>query len=124
MQTTPQSTPACTANPSTSKSPVTMTDLLNLVAVKILGKWELFGILLDIPQEELDTFPEHNPKECFIRVFSSWKRKGTPEYSWETIIKTLTMPIMAENRLAAEIEDTLAKKPIPSSSYSLADAFQ
>ena len=101
-----------------------MTDLLNLVAVKILSKWEIFGILLDIPVEELNTYPGHNCKECFIRVLSAWKRKGTPEYSWTTIIKILQMPIMGEDRLAADVEETLAKKPIPTPSYSLVDGFQ
>ena len=62
-------------------SPVSLPDLLNHVGVKILSKWKMFGIQLELPVSELDTYPSHNCLECYARVFASWERKGSPELS-------------------------------------------
>ena len=92
-------------------NPVSARDFLNHVAVRILKQWKSFGIQLDIPTSELDTYPSHDHKECFTRVFVSWEKKGSPELSWETVINILKLSIIGERRLAKEI-----KKIAPSTS--------
>ena len=89
-------------------NPVSARDFLNHVAVKILKQWKMFGIQLDIPVSELDTYPSHNFKECFTRVFASWERKGSPDLSWGTVIDILESPIIDEGRLAEEIKEKMA----------------
>jgi len=75
----------------------------------------MFGIQLDIPVSELDTYPSHDHKECFTRVFASWERKGSPNLSWGTVINILKLPIVGERRLAEEIKEKMA----PSTSLPL-----
>ena len=89
-------------------SPVSLPDLLNHVGVKILSKWKMFGIQLEVPVSELDTYPSHNCLECYARVFASWERKGSPELSWGTVISVLESPTISERRLAVEIREKMA----------------
>ena len=68
----------------------------------------MFGMQLDIPVSELDTYPSHDHKECFTRVFTSWEKKGRPDLSWGTVIDILESPIIDEGRLAEEIKEKMA----------------
>ena len=72
----------------------------------------MFGIQLELPVSELDTYPSHNCLECYARVFASWERKGSPDLSWGTVIDILECPIIGERRLAEEIKE----KMVPSTS--------
>ena len=67
------------------------------------SRWKEFGILLDIPLSELDTFPAHSCVECFVRVFDSWERRGRPEFTWETVIRVLESPPLEEMMLAQKV---------------------
>ena len=89
-------------------NPVSLPDLLNHVAARILSKWKMFGIQLEIPVSELDTYPSHDCQECYARVFAAWERKGSPELSWGTVISVLESPIISERRLAVEIREKMA----------------
>ena len=88
-------------------NPVSLSDFLNHVAVRILKKWKMFGIQLKLPVSELDTHPSHDCLECYIRVFVSWEGKGSPELSWGTVIGVLESPIISERRLAEEIKEKM-----------------
>ena len=87
--------------------PVSRCDFLNHVAVRILGKWMIFGIHLEIPVTELNTYPSHDVKVCFACVFASWERKGSPDLSWGTVIDILERPIIDERQLAEEIKEKM-----------------
>ena len=67
------------------------------------SRWREFGILLDIPLSELDTFPAHSCVECFVRVIDSWERRGRPEFTWETVIRVLESPPLEEMMLAQKV---------------------
>ena len=106
----PQQSSMTCAKPLTSATPttpVTLKNLLNFVAAKIPRKWMDFGIQLDIPYEELETYPRHDCKECFNKVFSTWKRNGSPPYTWETVIDVLESPSVNEKELAQSIRKLL-----------------
>lgn len=94
--------------------PVTLENLLNLVAAKIPNKWYEFGILLSISPEELDTY-NHTPIKCFARVFTTWEKNTSPDYTWETVIDNLESPTIKEKRLAQEIRRkvTICHSPSP-----------
>jgi len=68
----------------------------------------MFGIQLEIPISELDTYPSHNCLECYAHVFASWERKGSPELSWGTVIGVLESPTIKARRLAEEIKEKMA----------------
>jgi len=98
--------------------PVTLAKLLNLVAARIPSKWKEFGILLNIPSEELEAYPSHHCTECFTRVFVKWKSNNSPDYTWETVINNLESPIINEKRLAQEIRSIVTTRHSPPPSYS------
>ena len=89
--------------PRTPTTPVTLKHLLDFVAAEIPSKWKIFGIQLDIPNDILETYPSHNSTECFIQVFSTWKRNSSPPYTWETVINVLESRSINERSLAEEI---------------------
>ena len=99
-------------------NPVSLRDLLNHVAVRILNKWKMFGTQLDVPRSELNTYPSHDCLECFSCVFDSWERKGSPDLSWETVIGVLESPALEEKQLVIEIKEKMASS-IPYRSHSL-----
>ena len=89
------------------QSSPTLPAFLTHIGSQLLSKWKTFGILLEIPFSELDTYPIHSPVECFARVFDTWERKGSPAFSWETVINVLESPLMEEMTLAQKVRDIL-----------------
>ena len=88
----------------------TMRDPLNKVASKALGKWERIGLSLDIDLEHLKSFSklqQQDPILCYSEVFTVWRKKADPPFTWATIVDTLKDPIVGEVKLAAEIEEWL-----------------
>jgi len=103
----PQQSSITCAKPATPTTQVSLKNLSNLVAAKIPSKWKKFGIQLDLPYEELETYPSHDCEECFNKVFSTWKRNGSPRYSWEMVIDVLESPSVNAKELAQRIRKLL-----------------
>ena len=77
---------------------------MNNVAAKIPVKWYKFGVQLNIPTGTLSAVHKHTDLECFIEVFSIWKRSLSLEpISWATVIAVLESPSINEKRLAADL---------------------
>ena len=77
---------------------------MNNVAAKIPAKWNEFGVQLDIPTSTLNAVRKHTAQECFIEVFSIWKRSLSCEpISWVTVIAVLESPSIDEKKLAADL---------------------
>ena len=89
-----------------SRAP-TIIDLLNKVASRVLDKWAIIGLSLNIELHLLKTQQIHNPILCYHEIFTVWQRKADPPFTWATIIDTLKDPIVGEVKLAAEIEEWL-----------------
>ena len=81
-----------------------MKDLLNQVASKAKDKWKIVGIQLEIGQDQLNTIKHSNPIECYSEIFELWKNRGTPPFTWETILEALTSPAVEEGALANKVE--------------------
>ena len=84
-----------------------MNDLLNRVASRAMDKWEVFGLQLNIPPQQLNTIQKSSPILCFADVFDIWERKSDPPFTWATIVEALRSPIVNENNVAKEIVDWL-----------------
>ena len=87
-----------------------MRNLMNQVAAKCPGKWMLVGIQLGLHPTQLDTFPalcSNNQLICFVEVFSSWEKKGSPSYSWTAIIEALKSDSVSECNLAKNVKKWL-----------------
>ena len=77
---------------------------MNNIAAKIPAKWYTFGVHLNISTGTLDAVHKHSDLECFIEVFSIWKRSLSREpISWVTVIAVLESPSIDERRLAADL---------------------
>ena len=112
MQAVPQ--PSKTASPPGPTSvkpklvlsdPPVHSDLLNKVAVEIPQKWKEFGLQLQISHADIGAISMSNqtPILCFSEVFEKWRTKGSPPYTWGTIINALKAPIVEEVQLANKL---------------------
>ena len=91
----------------------TLPDLLNRVASRARDKWDVVGLQLGIEEQQLSTIStEHQdaPIRCYSKVFSLWKNKADPPYTWRTIVGVLRAPIVEREDLAIEIETWLSPK--------------
>ena len=91
--------------------PLNLSNFMNYVGSNMLSKWQSFGILVDIPLSNLETYPTQSPINCFARVFDSWQRSGSPEFSWETVINILESPLLGEMQLAENVREMITLHP-------------
>lgn len=89
------------------ESPLTLPIFLSHIGSQMPSKWRSFGILLEIPFSEMDTYPSHSCLDCFARVFDTWEKKGSPEFSWETVIGLLESPLLEERQLAHKVRQMI-----------------
>ena len=84
-------------------------DLLNKVATRVRYKWEEIGMQLNIDGSHLKSIwiTRQDPVRCFADIFDVWQRRGSPPYTWATIIDALRAPIVDEIQLANELEESL-----------------
>ena len=96
---------------SLDKDP-TLPYLLDRVASKARDKWDMVGLQLGIEEQQLSTIStEHrDPIRCYSKVFTLWKNKADPPYTWRTIVGVLRAPIVGREDLAIEIETWLSSK--------------
>ena len=91
-------------------SPPSTAAFLNKVATKIPAKWKLFAYSLNMEEDALDEVTlklQHSPTECFMSVFSSWKKERDPPFTWETVIDILQSPAVAEKNMAEDIKHNM-----------------
>ena len=91
--------------------PPTFTDLMNGVATKVVSKWQMIGILLHVSYSELERISKEKD-DIFMRlaeVFDLWQKRGSPPYTWTTIIDALRAPLVGEVQLAKEVEEWVTK---------------
>ena len=89
-----------------------MKELLNQIASKAEDMWHIVGIELDIDDHELNAIEHANPGPilCYLKVFELWKKKGTPPFTWTTILDALRSPAVGVNDLARYVEAWLDQR--------------
>ena len=91
-----------------------MKELLNQIASKAKDMWHIaqhiVGIELDIDDHELNAIVHANPVQCYLKVFELWKKKGTPPFTWTTILDALRSPAVGVNDLARGVEAWLEQR--------------
>ena len=82
---------------------------MNRVAAQCMDKWKFVGIQLNIEDAELNSIESlwRNDQRCFMEVFDLWRRKGSPPYTWTTIIDILKTPSVCEEKVARDLEEWL-----------------
>ena len=84
---------------------------MNRVAARCMNKWKLVGIQLEIDDAQLKSIRpsscETDQQLCFMEVFNHWKSKGSPPYTWSTIIDVLKTSSVGEEKVARDLEKWL-----------------
>ena len=88
------------------QNPPKISDLLNKVAAEVLNKWEILGLQLELEYVQLETISNKHQDNSlrFAGVFELWQKRGSPPYTWATIIDALRTKIVGEVQLAYELE--------------------
>ena len=87
-----------------------MKELLNQIASKAQDMWHIVGIELDIDDHELNAIVHGSPVRCYLKVFELWRKKGTPPFTWTTILDALKSPAVGANDLARDVEAWLEQR--------------
>ena len=84
-------------------------ELMNRVAARCMDQWELVGVQLDIDDAQLNSIRSscRTDQQCFKKVFDLWRRKGSPPYTWATIINVLEAPSVGEGTVAKDVLEWL-----------------
>ena len=91
-------------------SPPDRCDLLDKVAAVARDKWEQVALQLGIKPDRIhsiQTVKQGQPIHCYTEIFNMWESKGSPPYTWATIINALRAPAVEEERLANELQEWL-----------------
>ncbi len=85
-------------------------DLMNRVAATIPTKWRNLGIQLGLPPNDLDVFEARHGGD-YLRIYScifmAWEKQVTKPFTWEVLISSLKTPLLAEYKLAEDIQIVL-----------------
>ena len=87
--------------------PPVHSDLLNKVGVKIKHKWREIGLQLQVSNADIlaISMSSQIPLLCFSEVLEKWRTKGSPPYTWITMIAALRAPVVDEIALANDIDN-------------------
>ena len=91
-------------------APPDLLDLLNKVAAEATDKWELVAAQLGIKPSRINsigTVKQGQPIKCYTEIFDMWERKGSPPYTWATIINVLRAPSIEEGGIANKLQEWL-----------------
>ena len=91
--------------------------LMEKVAAVIPHKYEMVGLQLGLTPSELQVIGPHHPKledyhRAFCEMFAVWKRRGSPPYTWRTIIGVLRTASVGEVRLSEELTSLITSSHV------------
>ena len=95
---------------SALNTPPELCDLLDKVAAQTKNKWFLVAAQLGITYDDICSIQsekQSDPMACYFVVFAAWKNKGSPPYTWATVIKALRAPSVGKDQLAKDLEEWL-----------------
>ena len=84
---------------------------MNRVAAPCMDQWELVGVQLDINDAQLNSIRSsyRTDQQRFKAVFDLWRRKGSPAYTWTTIINVLEARSVGERKVAQDVTEWLSR---------------
>ena len=95
---------------SSLQAPPDLLDLLNKVAAEARDKLEPVAVQLGIKPDRICSIQiekQGQPIPCYIQIFDIWKNKGSPPYTWGTIINALRASSVGKDQLANELQEWL-----------------
>ena len=97
----------CTVPVSLDSEP-SLPLLMDKVAAVIPSKYWAIGLQLGLTTAELQAIcPQQqgleNYRRAFGEIFDVWRRRGSPPYTWRTLIDVLRSPSVGEVQLSVEL---------------------
>ena len=67
--------------------------------------WEYIGVSLGLTAVDLDRIQKDcsEEKSRFIKVLTTWEKRGNPSFTWNTIVDVLRSRLVNENVLAKKL---------------------
>ena len=88
-----------------------LPDLLNTVAAKAkANNWEQIAIQLKLSDVDSIREARSDTMSRYTEVFKVWRRRGSPPYTWATMINVLRTPAVNEVRLASEVMEWVQRR--------------
>ena len=105
----------CTVPVSLDSEP-SLPHLMEKVAAVIPHKYEMVGLQLGVTLGELQAIrPQHQGLEGYHRafgeIFDVWRRRGSPPYTWRTLIGVLSSAIVGEVQLSGQLTSWITQGP-------------
>ncbi|KAL5506367.1 hypothetical protein EMCRGX_G007991 [Ephydatia muelleri] len=94
--------------PVTLDSEPSLQHLMEKVAAVIPSKYEMVGLQLGLTPAQLQAIrPQHQSLEdyhrAFSEIFSEWRRRGSPPYTWKILIDVLRSASVGEVLLSEQL---------------------
>ena len=73
--------------------------------VHATNHWEFIGVSLELTAVDLDRIQKDcsDEESRFMKVLTTWEKRGNPPFTWNTIVDVLKSPLVNENVLAKKL---------------------
>ena len=101
--------------PVSLDSEPSLQHLIEKVAAVIPSKYEMVGLQLGLTPSQLQAIrPQHQSLEDYHRafgeLFSEWRRRGSPPYTWRTLIGVLRNASVSEVLLSEKLTSWITQQ--------------
>ena len=95
-------------NSTALDSEPSLVHLMDKVAAVIPHKYEIVGLQLGLTLAQLQVIGPRHPNleehhRAFGEIFGEWRRRGSPPYSWKTLISVLRSASVGEILLSEQL---------------------
>ena len=102
--------------PVSLDSEPSLPHLMERVAAVIPNKCEMVGLQLGLTLAELQVIGPRHPtleehQRAFGEIFDVWRRRGTPPYTWRTLIGVLRSASVGEVLLSDQLTSWITQRP-------------
>ena len=87
------------------KRPI-LKDLIDALYHKVADKWEVIGVLLEIPKGKLSHIADkhqRDPCSCLVEMLETWLERLHPPPTWAVIIEAVEF--LGEEQLGKDLRD-------------------
>lgn len=85
---------------------------MEMIVSRAPDKWKAVGIALKLSESlrAIDKECRGDCRDCFFEVFTLWKDKGEPPFTWDTILRVLMNPNVNLCMLATHIIENITRQ--------------
>ena len=86
--------------------------MMEMIVPRALDKWKRVGTALGLSERLIAIEKERRGDchDCYLEVFTLWKDKGEPPFTWDTILHVLMNPNVNLCMLATHIIEKITRQ--------------